>query len=142
MESNYSTRVFIQDFFIFGDLDFIVGGDLSKLNKEQIDTMYNLVFNQAKTLSHIQPYNLRLYIARLLSIMAKTRITNSTLDAESIKEARIINEEIQSIKLYLPDIEFYYAQLLLKSANKQDQEEAIMLLKEFHLKFPKISRAP
>jgi len=142
MRLNYQSHVFIEDFFVFGDLDYLVGGDLTKLTNDQLNTYYSLIYNQIKYLSEKQPLNLRLYVARLLTILVRSRIDNKSLDKESILEARTLKKEIESTKLYLPDIDFYYAQILLQSGSIKDQEESIELFKDFYKKFPKLVRAP
>lgn len=142
LKLNYGRNTFIKDFFIFGDLEYIAYGDLKKYTQDQLNELYNFFSVESVAMSKYHPLNLRLYVARLLIILSKSRWNGDKLEKDDILLVRGIHEEILKSKLYLPDTDYYYSQVLVKSKDPKDQEESLNILKKFHEDFPRIVRAP
>lgn len=141
IKEKYNTDTFINNFLIYGDLELLSNGDLTKFSKTQIEDTYLFINQQLDKLIKQEPLNLKLYIAKLVNILSKLR-WNKNLTPEDIQLAKYTKTSIDQLKLTLPDTDIYFLQILINSPSKQDQLEAVKLLKQFHATYPKIAIAP
>jgi len=73
IKDKYNTKTFINDFLIYGDLELLSSGDLTKFSKQQIQDVYLFLNTQIDDVIQRQPLNLRIHIAKLVNILSKVR---------------------------------------------------------------------
>lgn len=140
IKKNYQSNTFIKDYLIYGDLDYFSGQYLNYLTPEQRKNLYYYLDNEIEKLIAQHPKYLKLRIAQFILILSKTN-WQTNLDESDIQKAQEIRKAISNLNLTLPDVDFYYNEILLHSKNPNDQKLGYQNFLAFIKKYPKITVA-
>jgi len=122
-----------------GFLEVFMNNQKQFSQKEARD-YYNICINNQETLRAKYPYRARIYLTELTFISSQTLLQNSSLNSKDITLAKTIYASSKDHNINGPDIDFFYAQSLLKSPDQKDQIAILNFIKNAIIIYPEVPK--